>query len=226
MNQLQILLRREKIFLIRIIINNDHLGSTSVLTNESGGIVEETFYEPFGGIVSGGNVSHFYYEGKDWDSIINEYDFNFRKYNPELLIFTKPDSGISDVYDPQALNRYSFERNNPYKYVDPNGKSVIPASNPFDINNLRLRIAYDKNFIPEISNNLQEAWEDKNLWFVRGLWNAFADPYYKATKGSVELIARASYGKNHPFASKDTSKSIKDIAFGGVNIGLTTLGGA
>ncbi|MFA7708032.1 MAG: hypothetical protein WCX73_03715, partial [Candidatus Pacearchaeota archaeon] len=46
----------------KVFYHNDHLVSTSVLTNESGGIVEETFYEPFGGIISGGNVSHFYYE--------------------------------------------------------------------------------------------------------------------------------------------------------------------
>ena len=28
---------------------------------------------------------------------------------------------IQNVYDPQALNRYVFERNNPYKYTDPTG---------------------------------------------------------------------------------------------------------
>jgi RHS repeat-associated protein len=106
---------------------NDHLGSTSVITNESGGIVEQTFYEPFGGIISGGNVSRFYYQGKDYSPTIGEYDFNFRKYNPDLKIFTKPDETISNVYDPQSLNRYSFEKNSPYKYVDKNGKNTLLA---------------------------------------------------------------------------------------------------
>ncbi len=104
---------------------NDHLGSTSVITNESGSIIEETFYEPFGGVMSGGNLSRFYYEGKDLSHNTNEYDFNFRKYSPELKIFTKPDAIISNVYDPQSLNRYSFERNNPYKYVDKDGKVIF-----------------------------------------------------------------------------------------------------
>jgi len=105
--------------------HNDHLGSTSVVTNSSGGIVEETLYEPFGGIVSGGNKSRFYYEGKEFSHTTNDYDFHFRKYDPELMIFTQPDAGVSNVYDPQLLNRYSFERNNPYRYVDPNGKWAV-----------------------------------------------------------------------------------------------------
>jgi hypothetical protein len=36
-------------------------------------------------------------------------------------MFTQPDSLIQNVYDPQSLNRYSFERNNPYKHTDPTG---------------------------------------------------------------------------------------------------------
>jgi len=42
-----------------------------------------------------------------------------------LLIFTKPEQEFPDFYDPQQLNRYSFERNNPYKYVDPDGKEAV-----------------------------------------------------------------------------------------------------
>ncbi len=109
----------------KIFYHNDHLGSTSTLTNNFGSVIEQTFYEPFGGIVSGGNASRFYYEGKDYSDLIDEYDFNFRKYNPELKIFTKPDFGVKNIYDPQNLNRYSFERNNPYKYVDPDGKNPL-----------------------------------------------------------------------------------------------------
>ena len=31
------------------------------------------------------------------------------------------------VYDPQSLNHYAFERNNPYKYEDENGHNPIAA---------------------------------------------------------------------------------------------------
>ena len=36
-------------------------------------------------------------------------------------MFTQPDSLLQNILDPQSLNRYSFERSNPYKYKDPTG---------------------------------------------------------------------------------------------------------
>lgn len=32
---------------------------------------------------------------------------------------------IQNIYDPQALNYYSFERNNPYTYEDEDGKNPL-----------------------------------------------------------------------------------------------------
>ena len=37
-------------------------------------------------------------------------DFHFRKYNPAIGKFTQPNTLIKNVYDPQNLNRYMFER--------------------------------------------------------------------------------------------------------------------
>jgi len=38
-----------------------------------------------------------------------------------FAMFVQPDTQINDVYDPQNLNRYMFERGNPYMYTDPDG---------------------------------------------------------------------------------------------------------
>ncbi len=104
--------------------HGDHLGSTTLITNDSGDVISETFYTPYGGILSGGNVSRYAYEGKEYSNLVDDYDFHFRKYNPELGVFTQPDSIISDPYNPQALNEYAFELRNPYKYADPDGHFV------------------------------------------------------------------------------------------------------
>ena len=53
-------------------------------------------------------------------------DFHFRQYKPEYARFTQPDSLLPDVYDPQQLNKYAFERNNPYKYADEDGHLAFP----------------------------------------------------------------------------------------------------
>ncbi len=110
----------------RLFYHNDHLGSTTLITNSTGQVIENTFYEPFGGIVSGGS-RRYDYEGKEFSDSTRDYDFHFRKYDPGLKIFTQPDSLLPNVYDPQQLNRYAFERNNPYYYVDPDGH-IIPAA--------------------------------------------------------------------------------------------------
>ena len=114
-------------FVKRLFYHGDHLGSTSVITNQSGDLVEETFYEPFGAIIGGGEIGRFTYEGREFSELTGDYDFRFRKYNPEIGVFTQPDALIPNVYDPQSLNRYRFERNNPYRYVDKDGKFAIAA---------------------------------------------------------------------------------------------------
>jgi len=112
---------------VKHFIHTDHLGSATVVTNASGSIVENTTYDPFGQVISGGEASRFGYEGKEHDTVVGDTDFNFRKYDPDLHIFTQPDTLIQNVYDPQALNRYAFERNNPYKYVDEDGHELVTA---------------------------------------------------------------------------------------------------
>lgn len=111
----------------KLYYHSDHLGSTSVITNESGDLIEETFYSPYGAILEGGNASRYYYEGKEFSDVVGEYDFDFRKYNPNTGVFNQPDSAIHELYDPQSLNRYRFERNNPYNYVDEDGKHPAAA---------------------------------------------------------------------------------------------------
>jgi RHS repeat-associated protein len=100
---------------------NDLEGSVAVTTNASGGVVERTSYTPYGDVFTGGTKTRFDYEGREGDSLVGDTDFRFRKYKPAWGLFTQPDNIIQNLYDPQTLNRYSFERNSPYKYVDPSG---------------------------------------------------------------------------------------------------------
>ncbi len=102
-------------------VHIDHLGSVGLITNENGTKVEAALYSPFGEIVGGGAVSRYDYTGKKFDSVFDDYDFNARRMNSQLGKFIQPDSLLPNIYDPQQLNRYSYVRSNPYKYVDKNG---------------------------------------------------------------------------------------------------------
>jgi len=100
----------------------DHFGSTDLVKDESQQIAEETTYKSFGEPIDDG-FNRYLHGGKvDFTGI---YYYGARYYNPILTKFVQPDSSIPNPYNPQDLNRYSYVRNNPYKYTDPNGLAAV-----------------------------------------------------------------------------------------------------
>jgi len=106
----------------------DQLGSTTLITNESGDVVEETSYLPYGEIIEGGEESRYGYTSKEKDTDTGLYYYGARYYDPFFKHFIQPDNVLSNIYDPQQLNRYSYAKNNPYKYTDPSGESPTLVS--------------------------------------------------------------------------------------------------
>ncbi len=105
----------------------DHLGSTTLVTNESGAVVEDTNYKPFGEPLYDAK-SRYLYTGKERDSESGLMYYGARYYSPVIGKFIQPDTELQEYeYAPQSMNRYSYVTNNPYKYVDPTGKWASPT---------------------------------------------------------------------------------------------------
>ena len=116
--------------------HGDHLGSSNVVTDGNGTIVELNEHLPFGSFsrretVPGseprevpGAVSH-HFTGQRQDTTNGLILFPARAYDPALGRFLQPDPFVQDPADPQTLNRYSYVRNNPVKYIDPSGYGWI-----------------------------------------------------------------------------------------------------
>ena len=111
----------------KLFIHPDNIGSSVLVSNSSGEAVENTSYTPYGLAVEGVEQSRYSYEGQEFDSVVEDYDFHFRKYKADWGIFTQPDTLLPNVYDPQQLNRYAFERGNPYGNVDPTGHDIFES---------------------------------------------------------------------------------------------------
>ncbi|MFH1232065.1 MAG: RHS repeat-associated core domain-containing protein [Planctomycetota bacterium] len=108
--------------------HSDHLGSSNIITDQTGQQVQYCEYTPYGTFAKNerttqdtGHTTH-YFTGKELDST-GLYFYGARYYDPEIGRFITADTIVQSPYDPQSLNRYSYCRNNPINYVDPSGHS-------------------------------------------------------------------------------------------------------
>jgi len=104
----------------------DHLGTSRVVTNASGTVLDDSDFYPFGGerVVTSASGNTYKFTGKERDAESGLDNFGARYNSPELGRFMSVDpSGVSvKLHNPQTLNRYTYALNNPLAYVDPNGK--------------------------------------------------------------------------------------------------------
>jgi len=80
---------------------------------------------------SGADGNHYKYTGKEFDAETGLYYYGARYYSPALGRFTSADPTIQSrqrMFDPQQWNMYSYARNNPLKYTDPDGRELQLAT--------------------------------------------------------------------------------------------------
>jgi len=131
-------------------LHRDHLGSVEKVTDETGLVILNTAFEPFGAR-----------RGADWQSEISEQELqdllaaqgfttrrgftghehldrtglihmNGRVYDPTLGRFLSPDPIVQAPAFSQSWNRYSYVFNNPLSLVDPSGYASCTYSDRDD----------------------------------------------------------------------------------------------
>lgn len=113
----------------------DHLGSTRIITEETGLPVERFDYFPFGGYTESQQThadETVQFTGHERDQVGSipeaHLDYMFaRYYAPHLGRFLSPDPQGGDVTSSQSWNRYTYAANNPIRFIDPDGESPISA---------------------------------------------------------------------------------------------------
>jgi len=108
----------------------DHLGTVRVVTNATGAVpvLDDSDFYPFGGqrvvLSSSGNTYKF--TGKERDTESGLDNFGARYDSSQYGRFMSPDpdgkSGLDHPDDPQSFNGYSYARNNPLLFTDPDGR--------------------------------------------------------------------------------------------------------
>jgi RHS repeat-associated protein len=123
----------------RVYLTADHLGSTRVVTDATGAVVERHDYVPFGDelTVSAGNPRFgitgygsstssvtLKFTGKERDIDTGLDYFGARYFSAAQGRFTSPDALGGEFANPQSLNRYTYVLNNPLRFTDPTGMYV------------------------------------------------------------------------------------------------------
>ncbi|MFC4653754.1 RHS repeat domain-containing protein [Rheinheimera marina] len=110
-------------------LHKDQQGSTTAITNPTGGIVQQFIYDPWGKQFEVTTTSLTYSSqavssGYTGHEMVNDFEvihMGGRTYNPVLGRFMQADPFIQSPTNLQSYNRYSYVLNNPMSYTDPSG---------------------------------------------------------------------------------------------------------
>ncbi|MEW6110401.1 MAG: RHS repeat-associated core domain-containing protein [Nitrospirota bacterium] len=124
----------EKVFFY----HNDPAGSPLAITDQNGNVVWRADYRPFGEVqsITGSIENNRQFIGKEKDKETGLHYILVRYYLDEIGRFISPDpvgpvdpktskTNYEMLLNPQKLNRYAYALNNPYKYMDPDGRDAI-----------------------------------------------------------------------------------------------------
>jgi RHS repeat-associated protein len=116
--------------------HTDHIGSTSVVTNESGAVLERLAYDPWGDRRGAGSTSPADVNNTIIPTTTNRgytgheqldaggmglVHMNGRIYDPTIGKFLSADPNVTSPYFSQSFNRYAYVWNNPLTLTDPTG---------------------------------------------------------------------------------------------------------
>ena len=103
--------------------HQDHLGSTSAVTDGMGRKIGSVEYMPFGTVheKTGAVDMDHRYTDKEYDAETGLYYYGARYYDPMIARFVMADTIVPDITDTKALNSYAYCLNNPLIHIDPTG---------------------------------------------------------------------------------------------------------
>jgi RHS repeat-associated protein len=108
---------------------NDHLGSPRINTDGVGTVISRHDYHPFGEEIArtgyGSDTISKQFTGYERDGETGLDYARARMYGNNLGRFTSVDPLASRIAAPQSHNKYLYVENNPLKFTDPTGESLV-----------------------------------------------------------------------------------------------------
>lgn len=102
----------------------NHLGSTTLITNEQGKVIETFDYNPYGELLDGEIGEYLFLFNGEYGVVTDDnglYYMRARYYNVDIKRFMNQDVIVGSVESSPSLNRYAYVEGNPVNYLDPFG---------------------------------------------------------------------------------------------------------
>ncbi len=106
--------------------HTDALGSPIAVTDAGKAILEKTEYEPYGQVVNGTLKDGPGYTDQVLDAATGMNYMQQRYYDPQIGRFISRDPIASE------FSAYSYASNNPYRFLDPDGRKAASSTDPDD----------------------------------------------------------------------------------------------
>jgi RHS repeat-associated protein len=100
------------------------LGSPIAKTSPTGAVIERNEYEPYGAVIGKPNYDGVGYTGHVQDGATGLTYMQQRYYDPQIGLFLSVDPVTAYSNPVGQFHRYRYANNNPYKFVDPDGREV------------------------------------------------------------------------------------------------------
>lgn len=102
--------------------HTDALGSVAVVTDENRNVVERREYEPYGAQLTPAVQGGPGYTGHVQDAATGLVYMQQRYYDPQLGVFLSVDPVTAYELPISQFHRYRYANNNPYLFIDPDGR--------------------------------------------------------------------------------------------------------
>ncbi|VAW69557.1 Rhs-family protein [hydrothermal vent metagenome] len=171
--------------------HNDLLGSPVATSNKNGDVKWQEQYKPYGDRISKEAASasnEMWFTGKQHDDDTGLTYMNARYYDPVIGRFMATDPVSFVETNPMSFNRYAYANNNPYKYIDPDGRSVALVVEALIVFGL---IVVLSTVAPDPGNQRAEANRaaaNSISDAVSGIGSVFSDDSGETTVGDLDIL--------------------------------------
>ncbi len=201
----------------------NHLGSASVVTDQTGKVEERIEYYPYGtyrsrttGMSTSGFPKVNYTFTDQEDDETGFYNYKARLYDPLVGRFISADSVVPEPGDLQSFNRYSYVKNNPLWYKDPSGHWQDPVHGG---------CSYNWSKYVGFSDYIASMRAEVNLWVDKGQsgLGPIPNPFYGSNQG-MHFDTSGGVGLDSRVVNADAyhQAGLEFIKAGFIDLGIKT----